>query len=92
MLTLKDCLDYCGLTEDEIHLIAEHEHLPEIIAAEFGSMLLHTTNGMRIIQRYIQDNIKEAESRGQARKAERLHEVLGQFKGRSSKPSANGRD
>jgi hypothetical protein len=85
MLTLKDCLDFCELTEDEIHVIAEHEHLPEIVAAEFGSMLLYTTNGTRIIQRYIEDNIKDAESRGQAIKVERLHDVLVQFKGRSSK-------
>lgn len=89
MLTLKDCLDYCGLTEDEIRVIAEHEQLPDIVAVELGHTLLHTTRGMRIIQRYIQDNISDAESRGQVRKAERLYDVLGQFNGRSL---ANRRD
>jgi hypothetical protein len=90
MLTLKDCLNYCGLNEDEIHVTAELEQLlPDIVAAELGHTLLHTTRGMRIIQRYIRDKMNEGESRGEVKKPELLYELLSQFNGRSS---TNGRD
>ena len=32
MITLEDCLAFCGLTEEEVLAIAEHEHMPEIAA------------------------------------------------------------
>ena len=32
MITLEDCIGLCGLTEEEVLAIAEHEHLPEIAA------------------------------------------------------------
>ena len=27
MITMKDCIDMCGLTEKEVMAIAEHEHV-----------------------------------------------------------------
>ena len=36
MITLEDCLAFCGLTEEEVLAIAEHEHMPEIAAAAFA--------------------------------------------------------
>ena len=44
MLTLVDCLDLCDLGREEIEAIAEHEHLPEVIAAELGNYLVHTAS------------------------------------------------
>jgi hypothetical protein len=32
MITLEDCIAFCGLTEEEVLAIAEHEHRPEIVA------------------------------------------------------------
>jgi hypothetical protein len=32
MITLEDCVGFCGLTEEEVLAIAEHEHLPQIVA------------------------------------------------------------
>ena len=42
MLTLLDCLELCELTEDEVLAIAEHEHITEMAALEFGNYLVHT--------------------------------------------------
>jgi hypothetical protein len=28
MITLEDCIDFSGLTKEEVLAIAEHEHLP----------------------------------------------------------------
>jgi len=32
MIRLEDCIGLCGLTEEGVLAIAEHEHLPEIAA------------------------------------------------------------
>lgn len=36
MLSYQDCLAFCGLEEEEIAAIAQHEHIPIIVAAELG--------------------------------------------------------
>ena len=44
MLTIQDCIALCDLTEDEVEAIAEHEHIPEMLAAELGAYLeVHVT-------------------------------------------------
>jgi hypothetical protein len=40
MITLEDCVALCGLTEEEVLAIAEHEHVPEIAATALASYLL----------------------------------------------------
>ena len=40
MITLEDCIGLCGLTEEEVLAIAEHEHLPEIAATALAQYLL----------------------------------------------------
>lgn len=79
MLTLQECLDFCELTEDEIHTIAEHERLPEIVAAERGSCLLETREGVCLIKRYLVEDIVNAELHHQLGKATRLHQAFDHF-------------
>jgi hypothetical protein len=40
MISLEDCVAFCGLTEEQVLAIAEHERLPEIDAAAFAQCLL----------------------------------------------------
>lgn len=75
MLSLQECIDFSDLSEDEIEAIAEHEHVPEIVAAEIGATLLQTTSGVCLIKLYLLENIEHARARGQFDKARRL-EVL----------------
>jgi len=42
MLSLRDCLDMCELSEEEVLAIAHREHLPEITAAALGHCLVRT--------------------------------------------------
>ena len=79
MLTFDDCLDMTELTEDEIHAIAEHEHIPEICALELGEHLCHIDGGYNRIRRFIVDDIDEAESRGNHKHADELRETLSHF-------------
>jgi hypothetical protein len=79
MLTLEDCLALCELEEDEVEAIAEHEHLPEIVAAELGNYLVHCPDGVPRIRRIILDDIADAKARGDRSHALKLRLVLRHF-------------
>lgn len=79
MLTLKDCIALCDLTEEEVYAIAEHEHIPTIIAAEMGNYLCHSKDGIPMIRHFIVDDIRDAEKRGDAKHAQLLKLVLWHF-------------
>ena len=76
MLTLQDCIELSELTEEEILAIAEHEHIPEMVALELGNYLIHTESGERRIKRMIGDDIKHAQETGNAEHAAVLKSVL----------------
>jgi len=79
LLTYEDCLALCELTEEEVAAIAEHEHLPEIVAAEYGNYLIHQPNGIPAIKRIILDDITAARARGDLKHALALRLVLRHF-------------
>ncbi len=79
MLTFDDCLALCELTEEEVDAIAEHEHLPEILALELGSYLTKGPDGQLLIQHMIFDDIQAAQRRGDVLHAARLKRTLRQF-------------
>ena len=60
MLSFEDCLSLCELTEDEVHAIAEHEHITEMAAAALGDYLVSTPEGEQCIKRMILDDIASA--------------------------------
>jgi hypothetical protein len=64
MLSLEDCIALSSLTEEEIAAIAEHEHLPMMVAAELGNYLVQTPDGSRYIRRMIREDITAAHARG----------------------------
>jgi nitroimidazol reductase NimA-like FMN-containing flavoprotein (pyridoxamine 5'-phosphate oxidase superfamily) len=79
VLSIEDCLAMCDLTEDEVLAIAQHEHIPEIAAAEMGHYLLHCPDGELRIHAMIRDDIAEAAARGDERRALALKWVLRSF-------------
>lgn len=60
MISMKDCIAMCGLTEQEVMAIAEHQHVPEIAAAAMGRYLLKKLNGAEQIRDMIRDDIHQA--------------------------------
>jgi hypothetical protein len=62
-LTLEDCIGLCGLTEQELRAIAEHERIPEIAAVEMGNYLCQSPEGERLIKSMILDDIAVARAR-----------------------------
>ena len=79
MLTWEDCLLLCELTEDEIAAIAEHEHMTQMAAAEFGNYIVHSPKGVPMIRRIIRDDIAAARKRGDIAHAAKLKLVLRHF-------------
>ena len=45
MISKDDIIGLCGLDEDEVDAVAEHEHLPDVAAAALASYLLHKVKG-----------------------------------------------
>ena len=64
MLTLQDCIELSELTEEEILAIAEHEHIPEMLALELGNYLIHSPSGEQRIKAMIVDDIEAARCSG----------------------------
>ena len=60
MLTLEDCIGLCGLTQEEVRAIAEHERIPEIAAAEMGNYLVSSPEGELCIKAMMRDDIAHA--------------------------------
>jgi hypothetical protein len=79
MLSIEDCIALCGLTEEEVHAIARHEHIPEAAAAELGNYLVCTADGERYIKAMIRDDIAEAAARSDAGRVLALKLVLRNF-------------
>jgi hypothetical protein len=75
-LSLQDCIDMSDLTEEEVLAIAEHENLPELLAVELGSYLVHTPGGEKRIKRMIQDDIKQSQAKGNVKHTALLKSVL----------------
>ena len=78
-LSLDECIGMSDLTEEEIAVIAEHEHVPEILAVELGHGLLKTPKGVFILKGYISDVLEQAKLAGKRDKVKRLDHLLTRF-------------
>lgn len=79
MITLEDCIALCGLTEAEVLAIAEHEHVPEIVAAALAEQLLKQRRGADRIHRMIVEDMRAALQRGDRKHAAELFAALRHF-------------
>lgn len=79
MLTIKDCIALSDLTEAQIDAIAEHEHLPGMVAVELGCCLAHSPGGATRIVHILADDIADAHAHGRTRHAADLVAVLQDF-------------
>jgi hypothetical protein len=79
VLTIAECLDFCGLTEEEVLAIAEHENLDEMAAVALAGYLTQTPDGERYIEGMIVDDIAAAQTRGDHQHAAALKLALEHF-------------
>ena len=79
MITLQDCIALCGLNEAEVLAIAEHEHVPEVVAAAIAETLLKQQHGIEKVRHIIIENIKAGHARGDERHVRELLVCLKTF-------------
>jgi hypothetical protein len=79
MISLHDCVALCGLTEEEVLAIAEHEHVPEILATSIAHKLMAERSGSAHVRDIIRDDIRGAVNRGDFVHARELLAVLRRF-------------
>ena len=69
MLSIRDCLDYCDLTDEDVAIIAEHHDIPEAAAAQIACGLVQTREGTLMLTQFMLDLVDAAEERGDPTKA-----------------------
>ena len=79
MISLEDCIGLCGLDEDEVAAISEHEHIPEMAAAALANYLLTQPHGGETIRTMIIDDIHKALNAGRIGHAAELFMALRHF-------------
>jgi len=79
MITLEDCIGLCGLTEEEVLAVAEHEHLPEIAATALAQYLLSQAHGSEKVRDMIVDDFRQAQLSGDKEHVLSLLHVLHHF-------------
>ena len=79
MITLEDCIGLCGLTEEEVLAVAEHEHLPEIAATALAQYLLSQKHGVEKVRDMIVDDIRDSQHCGDKDHVMTLLHVLHHF-------------
>jgi hypothetical protein len=79
MISLEDCIGLCGLTEEEVLALAEHEHLPEICATALAHYLLSQEHGSETVRDMIVDDIRQAQRSGDKQHVLTLLHVLHHF-------------
>ena len=79
MLTYEDCLALVELTPEQVAVIADRLHVPQMVALELGSHLCESRQGELRIKRMIMEAIEAAHARGDRPGAARLRLVLREF-------------
>lgn len=79
MISMADCISFCDLDEAEILAIAEHEHVPEIVACALASKFMQCEHGPQRIREMIRDNVRSAIQRGDKQHARELIAAMHHF-------------
>jgi hypothetical protein len=79
MLSTQDCLDYCDLIDDEVAMLAHHEHLPYPAAVQLACCLVQTDEGTQVMRCILKDCLCEAEDCGGRQASEAAQRALQHF-------------
>jgi hypothetical protein len=79
MISIRDCIDYSDLTEDEIAAIAEHEHVPFASAAQMACCLAQSPDGTQVLRCLLENAVCDAEVCGQKGALRLARKALRQF-------------
>ncbi|RTL50396.1 MAG: hypothetical protein EKK46_13480 [Rhodocyclaceae bacterium] len=76
MLTMQDCLDYSDLSEEEIHMVAHHEHIPYSAAAHLACTLVQDKAGEKRLRDILAEVVGETEHEGRREDLQAAQQAL----------------
>ncbi len=79
MLSMKECLDYCDLIEDEVSVIAHHEHVSFPVAVQLACFLVQCKEGTDVVREILRNVASETPTRGNAETLELAERALEHF-------------
>lgn len=79
MISIKDCLDYSDLTEDEVVAIAEHEHLPFGTAVQLACCLAQSQDGTEVLRCLLKNAVCDARNCGEEEALKLAQRAFKQF-------------
>jgi hypothetical protein len=79
MLSLTDCLDFIDLDRETIEIIAEHQHMSQVLATELGNHLVANRRGLLVIHDMHRDLIEAAAARGNLTRERELRQIYTRF-------------
>jgi hypothetical protein len=77
MITLEDCIAFCGLSEEEVLALAEH--VPEAVACALAQYLPQQEHGPEKVRDMIVDDVRAAQAHGDGKHVRALLHVLHHF-------------
>ncbi|MRR50413.1 MAG: hypothetical protein EG825_05780 [Rhodocyclaceae bacterium] len=88
MLSMRDCLDYCDLTEDEVALLAEAGDVPGECAAEVACGLVQSPEGTQLLTCMLENALCHVKARGDVCALEAAQQALQRFRADHPLPPA----
>jgi hypothetical protein len=79
MISIRDCIDYSDLTDEEVEVIAEHEHLPFATAAQLACCLAQSDEGAQVLRCILTDAVCDAQACGRTETLRQAQRALRQF-------------
>lgn len=79
MLSLVDCIAFSGLTDDQLDAIADYQHLPPVLAAEWAETMLDSPAGRDIVETMLRREVAIAADHGKADCVRRYRQGLVEF-------------
>jgi hypothetical protein len=57
VLTYEDCLCFNDLSDEEVEVLAEHEHMPDMVACELATCLHTSRQGLKTLRRCMEEDL-----------------------------------
>jgi hypothetical protein len=86
MVSLEECIDMCGLSEDEVEVIAEQEHVPVLVAAELAYTLLQSPKGLYRLHHIFRDRLAALAAQREHAREKKVAALYAGFRARYPMP------
>jgi len=88
MLTIQDCIAFCGMDAGEVEALAVYEGVPAVIAAEWAARDMGSSEGRAHMIAVLVDRAGEARLRGDVAEADELDRILARERGNPAEDGA----